>query len=163
RVLEPVLGQDVTFPPDGFWERREISRSDRRVPAPDEDLLPGVPAGHPARAFLALPAALTLPCDPRSLHPPAILRAFDLWRRGVARFEGGDGALRQLFIEKLRTGHAGELRIVVPSALSTKWGKAEGLVVADGGETLGCGHFIWAAPVEGLGDLLGEKPPKRLT
>lgn len=166
RILEPVLGQDVTFPPDGFWERREIARSDGRLPPADEDFLPGVAAGHPARALLALPAALTLPCDPRALPATAILRAFDLWRRGSARFEGGEGALRQLFLEKLKTGHGGEVRTVAPAALATKWGRAQGLVLSERDETLGCGHLIWAAPVAELGELLAShgtvRQPKRL-
>ena len=162
RVLEPVLGQDVTFPPDGFWEKREIARSDGRLPAADDDLLPGIPPGHPGRAFLALPAALTLPCDPRSLNPTAIFRAFDLWRRGSARFEGGDGGLRQLFLDKLKTGHAGEVRTVATAALATKWGRAQGLVLADRDETLGCGHLVWASPVGDLAPLVGARVPKKL-
>jgi hypothetical protein len=152
----------VTFPPDGFFERREIARSDGRLPAADEDPLPGAAPGSPARALLALPAALTLPCDPRTLTPTATLRAFDLWRRGSARFEGGDGGLRQLLLDKLRTGHAGEVRTVAPAGLATKWGRTQGLVLAERDETIGCGHLVWAAPVAGLGDLLGERAPKRL-
>jgi hypothetical protein len=162
RVLEPILGQDVSFPPEGFWERREIARSDGRLPAPDEDLLPGVAAGHRARALAALPAALSLPCDPRALTPTAICRAFDLWRRGAARFEGGGDALRQLFLDKLRTQHAGEVRTVAPAALSMKWGRAHGLVLAERDEALGCGHLIWAAPAAELLDLVGARGPKRL-
>jgi hypothetical protein len=164
RVLEPVLGQDVTFPPDGFWERREIARSDGRLPAADEDLLPALPAGHRARALALLPAALSLPCDPRALTPTAVCRAFDLWRRGVARFEGGGDALRQLFLDKLRTQHAGEVRTIAPAALTMKWGRAQGLVLAERDEAVGCGHLIWAAPIAELGDLVGSSVrwPKRL-
>ena len=55
QVLEPVLGQDVLLPPDGFFERREIGRSEGRVAAPDEDVLPGLPEGHPLRALVDAP------------------------------------------------------------------------------------------------------------
>src|SRR5262249_46097833 len=169
RVLEPVLGQDVSFPPDGFWEKREIARSDNRLPAPDEELL----RDPRARALAALPAAFSLPCDPRALTPTAICRAFDLWRRGAARFEGGGAGLAQLSLEKLRPQHAGEVRAVAPAALSMKWGRAHGLVLAEPrpkgatstttrSEALGCGHLIWAAPVAELEGLVGARGPKRL-
>src|SRR5262249_9912715 len=100
--------------------------------------------------------------DPRALTPTAICRAFDLWRRGAARFEGGGDALRQLFLDKLRTQHAGEVRTVAPAGLPMKWGRAQGLVLAERDETLGCSHLVWAAPIAELGDLVGERWPKRL-
>lgn len=161
RVLEPVLGQDVTFPPDGFWERREIARSDSRLPGPGEELCPGSPR---ARALVSVPAAFSLPCDPRAATPTAVLRSFDLWRRGTARFEGGLEALRQLLIEKLRTQHAGEVRAARAVAVSTKWGKAQAVVLADRDESVGCQQVLPAMPVEELAELLGargEKAPKR--
>ncbi len=162
RVLEPVLGQDVSFPPDGFWEKREIGRNETRLPGAEDDLLPGVPAGHRARALVSLPAAFTLPCDPRALTPTAAARAFDLWRRGAARFEGGDDALRDLLLDKLRTQHAGEVRVVRPVALPTRWGRATGVELAERNELLGSGHLIAAGPIGDLLRLFGGKPPRRL-
>jgi hypothetical protein len=162
KVLEPVLGQDVTFPPEGFWEKREIARSDARLPASDEAILPDLPAGHPARALVTLPAAFSTSSDPRTLTPTAIARSFDLWRRGVARLEGGRDALRQLLLEKLRTQHAGEVRLIHPQAVTQRWGRASGLVLADRDETLGFAHMLHAGPVAELGDLFGDKRPKRI-
>jgi hypothetical protein len=156
-----VLGQDVTFPPEGFWERREIARSDSRLPAPDEDLLPGVPVGHRARALLALPAAFSVASDPRATTPTAIARAFDLWRRGSSRLDGGRDALRQMLIEKLRTQHAGEVRTITPESVVTKWNRVQGIGL-EREEILGCQHLVCAAPIADFGDLFGDKRPKRL-
>jgi hypothetical protein len=162
KVLDPVLGQDVTFPPDGFWERREIARSDGRLPAAEEDLLPGIPAGHAARALVSLPAAFTLPCDPRAVTPTAALRTWDLWRRSSARLEGGRDALRQMLLEKLRTQHAGEVRLLHPGQVVTRWGRAQGLALRDHEEQIGCQHTVCAGPIAELGDLFGDRWPKRM-
>jgi hypothetical protein len=161
RVLEPVLGQDVSVPPDGFWERRELARSEPRMPTEDE-LLPGVPLGHPARALIALPGALTLGVDPRSATPAATLRAFDLWRRGVSFLDGGTETLRELLVEKMRTQHAGELRTVTPGGVATKWGKVAGVSLRDRDETLGAGYHLVGSPLAEFGDLFAEKRPKRV-
>ncbi|MFH0902604.1 MAG: hypothetical protein V2A73_18395, partial [Pseudomonadota bacterium] len=46
KTLEPVLGQNICLPPTGFWERRELRYSGAKLPPNEEDILPGVPAGH---------------------------------------------------------------------------------------------------------------------
>ena len=162
KVLEPVLGQDISVPPEGFWERRELKYSDAKLQAMSGDPLPGIPDDHAARALLAAPAAFTLPCDPRHLSPVAIARAFDMWRRGAALFQGGRDTLKQMLIEKLRTQHAGEVQRIVPGALQTKWGKAQGLALRDRDETLGVANILCGQPLAELGELLGDKPPKRV-
>lgn len=162
RTIEPVLGQDVSIPPEGFWERRELGRTESRLPPPDEDLLPGVPEGHPARALVALPAAFSLRTDPRATSPVAIRRCFDLWRRGAMRIEGGRDTLRQMLLEKMRTQHAGEVRTVVPGGVITRWGKAQGLELRDRDEQLGATFLLAAQPLAEFGDLFGEKRPKRI-
>ncbi len=159
RVIEPILGQDLMFPPEGFFERHEVARSERRLPSSDEDLLPGVPMGHAARALCALPAAFLTGSDPRAVTAPAAARAFDLARRGAARLDGGRDALRQMLLEKLQTQHAGEVLRAQPTGIVTKWGKVTGVVVE--GETIGCQGLVWAAPIGELQDLL-DKPPKRV-
>jgi hypothetical protein len=161
RVLEPVLGQDVSVPPDGFWERRELARSEPRMPSEDE-ILPNLPQGHPARALLALPGALTLGVDPRAASPAATLRAFDLWRRGVSLLDGGASTLREMLVDKMRTQHAGELRTLSPGSVVTKWGKVAGVALRDRDEVVGAQFLLVGMPLAEFGDLFGEKRPKRL-
>jgi hypothetical protein len=160
RVLDPVLGQDVSLPPEGFWERRELGRSEPRLP--EGDLVPGVPDGHPARALLALPGALTLGVDPRTATVAAHLRAFDIWRRGSARLAGGAATLREMLLDKMRGQHAGEVRTVVPAGVVTKWGKAAGVTLRDRDETIGASFILCGQPIAEFGDLFGEKRPKQI-
>ena len=56
--LEPILGSDVTLPPTGFWERREVSRFEGQLPRNDVDLLSPLPTHHPLRAAITAVAAL---------------------------------------------------------------------------------------------------------
>lgn len=161
RVLDPVLGQDISIPPEGFWEKRELRYSDAKLPA-EEDPLPGVAPDHPARALVALPAAFTTALDPRALTLVPMARAFDLWRRAAARLEGGRDALRQMLIEKLRTQHAGELRTAVPAGIVMRWGKVQGVTLAGRGETLGANAVLCASPAADIVELFDDKAPKRL-
>lgn len=162
KVLEPVLGQDISLPADTFWERRELARYDTRLPVLETDPLPGVPEGHPARALIALPAAFSTALDPRAMPPVALARTFDLWRRGAAMLEGGAGTLRQMLLEKLRTQHAGEVRVLAPARVVTRWGRAQGLKLRERDEMLGATYLLSGSPISEFGDLFGEKRPKRL-
>jgi phytoene dehydrogenase-like protein len=162
KLLEPVLGQDISLPAETFWERRELARYDTRLSALEADPLPGVPDGHPARALIALPAAFSTGLDPRAMSPVAQARAFDLWRRGAATLQGGAGTLRQMLLDKLRTQHAGEVRTVAPAHVVTRWGRAHGLQLRDGDELLGTTYLMCGSPVAEFGDLFGDKRPRRL-
>src|SRR5688500_17431070 len=51
-TLEPILASDLTLPPDGFWERREVARVENQLPRPTTDLLAPLAAEHPIRAGL---------------------------------------------------------------------------------------------------------------
>ena len=162
KVLDTVLGQSVSFPPDGFWEKREMAMYDARLPSAGDDLLPGVAAGDRARALLALPAAFGLASDPRSHGAAAMLRSFDLWRRGSARLEGGVEGLRLLLVDKLRTGHGGELRAARVKSVVSKWGRVQGVILAERDELVGCQQLICAGPAAALASLFGAKPPRRV-
>lgn len=159
-VLEPVLGQDISFPPAGFWERRELRYSHSKLPT--FEVFKDLGEDNPIRSILALPAAFTLPLDPRTLSTAAIARSFDLWRRGTFRLQGGRDALRSMLIEKLRTQHAGEVRKIHPSGLLTKWGRVQGLSVREKEESIGMTSLLAALHIAELGDLFGERWPKRV-
>ncbi len=162
RGLETILAQEICLPPEGFWERRELARAAPLAPAADEDLLPGLAPDHPVRALIALPAAFSLGVDPRAASPAAILRCLDLWRRGIARFTGGQESLRQMLLEKMNTQQACEVRTVVPERFETRWGRVTGLVLRDRGELLGTATLLGATAIADLGDLFGERRPKKV-
>ena len=157
KVLDPLLTQDVTLPPDGFWERRELGRIRPHLPPPDGDLLPG--ASPKTRAFAFAPAALAGDLVPPG--PVAFLRQHDQWRRGAFRLPGGRDALRKLIHDRIAT-HSGEVTSLHIRELALKRGKITGVVTHPRGETLGCGFVIAAMPTARLCALLGDEAPKRL-
>jgi phytoene dehydrogenase-like protein len=160
RVLDPLLTQDVTLPPDGFWERRELGRIRPQLPAPDGDVLPGAPPGGPARAFALAPAVLSSDLDPPG--PVAALRIADVWRRGAFRLPGGRDVLRRLLEERVQT-HSGEVTTQTVAELVIKRGRVAGMVTQPRGETLGCGFLVAGMTTVRLCALLGAQTPRRLT
>jgi phytoene dehydrogenase-like protein len=159
KVLEPLFAQDVTLPPDGFWERRELARIKPHLPGPQEDLLPSLAPGADARAFAHAPAALLGDLYPPS--PVGVLRLSELLRRGSFRLPGGREALHKLLCERIQT-HSGELAEQAIAEIAVRRGRVAG-VVTKRGETIGCGFILAAMTTERLQAWLGEdETPRRL-
>ena len=97
-LLDAPLGSELTLPPDGFWERREVARLESLLPPPGTDLLSPLPAGHPMRAAFAVPGAMSTALAPGDVGTVGEARAFDQARRGLHRFEGGYAGLCALLI-----------------------------------------------------------------
>jgi phytoene dehydrogenase-like protein len=162
-LVEPLLSTEITLPPDGFWERREVARLESLLPRRGTDLLAPLPAHHPMRAVVAAPAALAGAVAPLELTHTRVgqARAFELARHGLGRFEGGYGALYALFREKLET-FSGERRDkVVPVEVVMRRGRAVGVRVHPRDETIGCEHLVWAGSAAALHAICPEKPPRR--
>ena len=158
--LDAVLGPETTFPPAGFWERREVGRSTARLEeeaaawfaaAADDDL---------ARSFLELPAALHCRTNPLAMSPLGRARTLATWRAGTQRLPGDYQALRDMLTEKMGS-HSGEVRSVRPTDLLWSWGKASGIRL-ESGEELGAEHIIAALPLDQLSPLVDKKSPKQL-
>lgn len=160
RFLDPVLGEDVTFPPAGFWERREVSRSAIRLDEEAEEWFASIDQDPMVRALLEAPAVLGTCSAPDALSAQNRARSFELWRQGTPRLGGDWQALNDLFLEKL-TSHSGEVRAAAVEEILFSWGKAVG-VRLDTGEELGAEHIIAALPVADLMALTESKRPKRL-
>lgn len=157
--LDPVFAMDIAVPPTGFWERREIGRTADRLLDEAGQWRERL-ATSLARALLGLPAAFGAGSDPAAPGAVTCARAFAEWRQGVARLPGDWEALRAVFLDKF-TSHNGEVRQVVPEALSTSWGKVTGIVL-EGGEELGAAHLVAAMPVGELAPLCEKKVARRL-
>lgn len=161
-TLEPLLGMDLTLPPDGFWERREVARVEGQLPPATTDLLAPLPPYHPIRAGLTALAALTCGFAPADLNAVVQARAYDLARRGTFRLDGGLAALRALFLDRIGTS-SGEVRDkVTPVELVMKRGRVAGLRVRPRDETIGLDHLVWAGPLSGLVQLCGDKASRKL-
>ncbi|HEY2744097.1 MAG TPA: hypothetical protein VGL86_05730 [Polyangia bacterium] len=162
-AIEGILSQDLILPPDGFWDRRDANRVAARLPAQDEDLLAGLPDGHPLRAAYTMPAAFAAAFD--DVGAVSLARLGDLHRRGTFRLDGGREGLRGLLLDRLKT-HSGEVRPdLVPKAILTKRGKVTGVQFEGRSETIGCAHVLCGLGADRVAQLVsdgGEKPPKRL-
>jgi phytoene dehydrogenase-like protein len=160
-VLDPLLGSDITLPPEGFWERRDVARIQSQLPPLDADWLAELPPYHPMRAGLSALAALSGGFSPGDLTAMTQARAFDGARRGVFRL-GGGGELRALFTDKIES-FSGEVRErLVPHELVWKRGNVTGLRARPHGETIGLGRLIWAGSTASLLTLCGDAAPRRL-
>jgi hypothetical protein len=153
---------DGTFPPTGFWKRREIDKGALRLGEEAASWAAGFEAHPVVRSLIALPAVLSTHTPAAELGAAAIARAFHLWRTGAPRLAGDWDALRELFLERL-TKASGETRAARAEALTYRWGRVNG-VRLENGEELGAGYVIAALPAAGLVSLLGDgrKVPKRL-
>jgi hypothetical protein len=160
-VLDPLLGSDITLPPQGFWERRDVSRIEAQLPPPGTDLLAPLGTGHPIRAAIAALGALASGLSPADLGSLVQARAYDSARRGFHRL-ASEAELRQLFLDKLGT-FSGEVREqMVATELVWRRGNLNGLRVRPRNETIGFGHLVWAAPSSTLLALGGTDAPRRL-
>jgi phytoene dehydrogenase-like protein len=164
-LVDPLLATEITLPPDGFWERREVARLESLLPRRGTDLLAPLPVPHPMRAVVAAPAALAGAVAPFELGRAGVslgqARSFDLARQGLQRFEGGEAGLTALFREKLETFSGERREKLVPVEVVVKRGKATGVRVHPRDETIGCEHLVWAGSAAALHAICAEKPPRR--
>ncbi len=157
-TLEGLLAQDVTLPPDGFWDRRDLKRIAAQLPPEAADGL-GAPAGE-AGMLAVLPARFA--SDLAQPGTIAAMRLADQHRRGTWRLDGGRDALRALLYERIRT-YSGEVRHAERvRGIVLKRGRAVAVGVGDRDESVGCAQVIAAMPAAELVELLPEAPPRRL-
>ena len=158
--FDAAMNVDGTFPPTGFWKRREVDKGAVRL-ADEAASWAARFESHPVvRALTALPAVLGTHAPVAELGAAATARAFHLWRMGAPRMAGDWDALRELFVERL-TKASGETRMARAEALTYRWGRVNG-VRLENGEELGASYVIAALPLTELVPLAGPKVPKRL-
>jgi phytoene dehydrogenase-like protein len=158
-LFDAPLAHDSTFPPTGFWERRETARTAGRLEDEADTWLSSL-EGDVGRAMLMLPSVLGTRLTVDALGAEAIARSFDQWRQGAPRIQGDWGGLREIFLEKFATLN-GERRAITPTALSYRWGRVTGLELDDG-EELGAQYLVCATDAATFADLTGKKTPKQL-
>lgn len=160
-TLEALLQHEVTLPPEGFWDRRDLKRITAQLPEGGE-LPPAWISGGAAAVDLltALPARFA--SDLAEPGRIAEARLADLHRRGTWSFDGGREALRALLCERVQT-YSGEVRHDLRvRGLVAKRGRVVAVGVGDRDEAVGAGDVIAALPAARLVELLSERPPERL-
>lgn len=155
--VDRIVEAGLPLPSGGFWERRELSRVAGDLGSDAQ----AWGAGHGddvGRAIAELPGAFLTSCA-IDRSPLAAARSLDLLRQGAPRLVGDLEALREIFLDKLRS-HSGEVKTVEVTGLTTSWGKVTGVVL--GGEEVGAGHLIAALPTDQLAPLLDGKAARRI-
>ncbi|HVZ86211.1 MAG TPA: hypothetical protein VHG72_04540 [Polyangia bacterium] len=158
RLIDPLLATAITLPPHGFWERREVGRLESLLPRPGTDPMAPLAADHPFRTVAMAPAALSTALAPGGVGPLAEARALALVRRGVAVLDGGLAALQELLLQRIET-FGGDRRRRLDPVVVVRRGRAIGLRPRGRDETIGCRWLLWAGPMAGLREALGEDAP----
>lgn len=145
--VEEVLKLRPNLPPTGLVEKFQFRRLVQRFPFLDdewaiEDPLQRLPHGHPFRAFVHAPFRFVSGMLPARPYPATFVRAVtELWK-GAWHFEHGPDALRNLFLELIRTG-AGDVHLKAAAAqIEMRRGKAQAVVLRDRRQVIGCDLLV---------------------
>jgi len=159
--INTLVARDLTWPPSGFFERREFTRASIDHPFGRDELGP-VPLGELAddHPFRKLANAVVRFADGSALgeqHAERVLRLFGGWLRGAELMDGGDGALFELLIESIRA-HNGEVRLGDRvERVVIKRRAVESVRLAPSDEDVGCHFVLNGIPVSRLGRLLSDR------
>ncbi len=110
-AADAVFERDVTWPPGGFWEKRETRSAMARLPHVDgtRPLLAEFPREHPYRTVVDVTARFSAD-QAGELSPFAVARLHGAWTRGLQCLEGGEDELSDFFVERVRA-HGGEVAL----------------------------------------------------
>lgn len=165
--LDRVFGKDLVWPPDSFFERRELARAATQSPfgrdGQSSDPLADLPEGHPFRLFVLAQTRFASGVDPSALSALLLTRLHGSWMRGTLAPEGGLDGLKRLLFEKVGM-HSGEVRERERvEGLVLKGGRVTGVRIAGQDDVAGCNFVVWGGAVGGLLDLLPADAVPRKT
>jgi hypothetical protein len=150
-ALDPLLAEELSWPPEGFFERRAFARAVQDTPL--EPRLPAPPsvleASHPLMQLLAASlrfgdaGALAFDLGARTL------RLLDA-RLTAGALDEGLTDLYELLIGSIRT-HNGSLRLSERvDVLAPRRGMLERLRLLPSDEEIGCHFVLWGLSVDAL-------------
>ncbi len=154
-AADAAFERDITMPPGGFWERREVSRAMVGLPhldAPVDALLTEFPRDHDYRIVVTTPArfATDLAAD---IPAFALARLHGAWTRGVGRLPGGDDELREFLLERVKA-HGGDVALGDRAvSLVHKGGKVTGLLPHGEEHPIGVQFLVTDGPARSLLEL----------
>lgn len=144
--VDGLLAEDLSWPPEGFFERRRAARWLRATPFGAEgtggDLLAEFAASHPFRVVVEAQARFATALAPGQLSALAYARLHALGLRAATLSEGELDGLRRMLEEKILQ-HGGDVR---PrdrvEQLIVRGGAARGARLAGTDEELGCAFVV---------------------
>ena len=149
---DAAFEQDVTWPPGGFWERRETHRVLETLPhvrGAARDLLAELPREHLYRAVVEASAGFA--SDLADAPPPfAVARLHGAWTRGVSALARGEDELTEFLIERIRA-HGGEVRAGERvEGLVARSGKVTAVRIDGDGDPSGVNFVVGEMPIRSL-------------
>ena len=160
--FDGMVERDLMWPPETFFERREVARAAAHLPFDRDgggsDLLAELPEEHPFRHVVSAPVRFADGMDPERLNALQRARLFTAWRRGAAALEGGMETLTAMLLERIET-QGGELRLddrVERIVLERRHVAGVRLTASD--EEMGAGHVLFGG---GVYDMLRLLPDRR--
>lgn len=158
--FDRIIERELVWPPETFFERRELARAsahqvfDREGEGPD--LLAELPEQHPFRTVLSAVVRGAPDYDPDHAVGLSVSRSYWAWCH-AAGVEGGAAWLNEALIEKIRT-YSGEVRMQESADhIVVRRGSVVGVRLAGSGDEIGCGFVAHARPVSSLLPLLPDR------
>lgn len=144
--VDGLLGEDLAWPPEGFFESRRVARWLRPTPFGADgtggDLLSEFSASHPFRVVVEAQARFATALAPGQLNALAYARLHALGLRAATLAEGDLDGLRRMLEEKI-VQHGGDVR---PrdrvEQLIVRGGAVRGARLSGTDEELGCAFVV---------------------
>ncbi len=158
--INRLVAKDLTWPPSGFFERREFARASLHHPFSLGDVgnpLSELPDEHPFRRLVHTAVRFADGSALSEQHHERTLRLFGSWLHAAELSDGGLSALFELLIESIRT-HNGEVRLHdrVERIIVKRRG-VESVRLSPSDEEVGCHFVLNGVPVHRLGRLLSDR------
>ena len=161
--LDALLDADLTWPPDGVWERRRArALADAVSPRPGSDPFAAFATDHPFRAFVDAQVRFAGTGDPDRIDPLRRVRAHAVARAAMLDGDERDGITRALLEKVLQ--HGGEVRLRdAAGRIVQRRGRAVGVELSGIEEQLGAEWILAGIDTTEVRRLLRDPdaPPPR--
>lgn len=159
-ALDALLGADLSWPPEGFWERRRARALADAVPLrPNADVLGAFAGDHGFRTFVDAQCRFAGASDPDGLDALRRARAHGVARAAMLDGDEHDG-LTAMLLEKIQQ-HGGEVRTRDQVArIVVRRGRAVGVELSGVDEALGAAWVVTGLDA-GAAHRLAQEPTSR--
>lgn len=163
-LADGLFGEDISWPPSGFFERRRLTRWLRASPfgadGVDGELLGEFSVTHPFRVLAEAQIRFQSALDPEQLSSFARARLHGLGLAATTSAEGDLDGLRRMLEEKIQQ-HGGDLRLRDRAeGLEVSGGSVRGVRLAGTDEELGCAFVISSLDAAETLHLAREQAPR---
>ncbi|MEM9194695.1 MAG: hypothetical protein AAGF12_36285, partial [Myxococcota bacterium] len=161
--LDELTQRELTWPPEGFFERREFRRATaQRAFERNGDVgdpLQELPEDHPYRVGVAAIAQFGDHIEPGQGQALRRMRHHGHWLRGIAKLADGEQELQDLLIERL-TSNLGEYRPDDRAdGIESVRNAVRGVRLQNSGDEVGCTFVVAGCSARRVLGLLPDRRP----